>query len=127
MSTGLAAGSTLRSADLDGRTTIRSPRIELPATAGQKLTFRWFFAHGSDSSAADHLRAIVEGPDTTQTVVWERTGSGTLTGGSWRTATVNLDAWAGQTVRIRFEALDAGSSSLVEAGVDDIRVTMPTP
>jgi len=125
--TGLAAGSTLRSADLDGRTTIRSPRIALPATAGQKLTFRWFFAHGSDSSAADHLRAIVEGPDATQAIVWERTGSGTLTGGSWRTATVNLDGWAGQTVRLRFEALDAGASSLVEAGVDDVRVTRPTP
>jgi carboxypeptidase T len=125
--TGLAAGATLRSADLDGRTTIRSPRIVLPAAAGQQLTFRWFFAHGSDSSAADHLRAIVEGPDGRRTVAWERTGSATLTGGIWRTAAVNMDAWAGQTVRIRFEALDAGASSLVEAGVDDVRVTRPLP
>ncbi|HEU0243592.1 MAG TPA: M14 family zinc carboxypeptidase [Candidatus Limnocylindrales bacterium] len=123
--TGLPAGSTVRSNDLDGRTTIRSPRIELPSAAGQSLTFRWFLAHGSDSTKADHLRAIVEAADGTQTVAWERTGSASLVSGAWRTATVSLDAWAGQAVRIRFEAADGGASSLVEAGVDDIRVTRP--
>ncbi|HEY3336816.1 MAG TPA: M14 family zinc carboxypeptidase [Candidatus Limnocylindrales bacterium] len=125
--TGLPAGATPRSNDLDGRTTIRSPLIELPATAGQSLTFRWFFAHGSDSSAADHLRAIIEDAVGTQTVVWERRGSATLVGGAWRTASVNVDAWAGRAIRVRFEASDAGASSLVEAGVDDIRVTRPGP
>jgi aminopeptidase S len=91
------------------------------------LSFRWFFAHGSDSSAVDHLRAIVEGVDGTRTTIWERTGSTVLTGGMWRTATVTLDPWAGETIRIRFEAADAGASSLVEAGVDDVRVTRPAP
>ena len=33
--------------DLDGRTTIRSPAIALPAAAGQRLTFRYVFAHST--------------------------------------------------------------------------------
>jgi hypothetical protein len=37
-----------------------------------------------------------------------------------------MDAWAGQTVRIRFEAEDGAGGSLVEAGVDDVRITRPT-
>jgi hypothetical protein len=36
---------------------------------------------------------------------------------------VSLNAFAGQTVRIRFDAADAATASLVEAGVDDVTVT----
>ena len=36
---------------------------------------------------------------------------------------VNLNAFAGQTVRIRFQAADAATASLVEAGVDDVTIT----
>jgi hypothetical protein len=36
---------------------------------------------------------------------------------------LNLSAFAGQTIRIRFEAADAATASLVEAGVDDVRIT----
>ncbi len=59
-------------------------------------------------------------------MVWQRIGKPTLLAGRWRTATVNLDAWAGQTIHLRFEAEDGGGHSLVEAGVDDVRVTRPT-
>lgn len=124
--TGLPAGSTARTYDLDGRTTVRSRPIALPAATGQRLTFRWYLGHGSDSSADDHLRAIVEAQDGTQTVAWERTGSAAYVAGSWASASVPLDAWAGTTIRIRFEAADAGAPSLVEAGIDDVRVTRPS-
>jgi hypothetical protein len=36
---------------------------------------------------------------------------------------VNLSQFAGQTIRILIEAADASTASLVEAGVDDVRIT----
>ncbi len=43
--------------------------------------------------------------------------------GAWTTRTVNLSAFAGQTVRLRFEAADAATGSLIEAGFDNVVVT----
>jgi hypothetical protein len=124
--TGAPAGDAPDDFDLDGRTTIRSAPIRLPDAAGQALSFRWLFAHaGNSTTSADHLQAIVEGPGGDQTVVWERVGSATTQAGSWGSASVSLDAWAGEAIRLRFEAVDAGNHSLVEAGLDDIRVTRP--
>ncbi|MDQ1324433.1 MAG: hypothetical protein QG587_1769, partial [Chloroflexota bacterium] len=99
--TGAPAGPRASSNDLDGRTTVRSAPITLPAAAGQRLTFRWLFAHpAASSSSADHLRAIVETSSGAQTVVWERRGSRRAFSGSWRSASVGLDAFAGQVIRI---------------------------
>lgn len=124
--TGLAAGTSASAYDLDGRTTVRSAPITLAAAAGQALTFRYLWAHATNASSADHLRAIVETGDGTQTTVWERTGTPTLRKGAWGSASILLDAWAGQTIRLRFEAVDGARASTVEAGLDDIRVTRPT-
>ena len=124
--TGRAAGTGAWTNDLDGLTTVRSAPVTLPAGAGQQLTFRFTFAHTASGTAADHLRAIIEAEDGTQAVAWERTATGAVVAGGWRTATVSMDAWAGQTIRIRFEAVDGGADSAVEAGVDDVRVTRPS-
>jgi len=125
--TGAPAGASANSYDLDGRTTIRSAVIRLPAAAGQKLTFRYVFAHDSHSTSADHLRAFVEAQDGTRTAVFTVSGRATDVDGTWRTATVSLDAWAGQSIHLRFEAVDGGRNNLVEAEIDDVRVTRPTP
>jgi carboxypeptidase T len=123
--TGRLAGDRPSAYDLDGRTTIRSPEIRLPAGPGQRLSFRWFLGHAASATSADHLRAIVEAQDGGQSVVWERTGTGQVVEGVWRSVALSLDAWAGQAIRIRFEALDGGSASTIDAGVDDVRVTRP--
>jgi carboxypeptidase T len=124
--TGGAAGSSANANDLDGRTSIRSIPIDLPATLGQRLTFRYVFAHGSNASSADRFAAIVEGGGGVQTTVFSRTGSPTDRDGVWRSASIPLDAWAGTTIRIRFVAVDAGGGSTVEVEVDDVRVTRPS-
>ena len=120
--TGAKAGAKATSGDLDGVTTLRSPAIALPATTGQRLTFRYVFAHDAAASSADSLRAIVE-VGGVQTVVWSRLGSAVDVDGVWRTASIPMDAYAGQTVRIRFVAVDGGAANLVEVEIDDVRVT----
>jgi hypothetical protein len=43
--------------------------------------------------------------------------------GTWAHGSWNISACAGQFVRILVEAADASAASLVEAGVDDVRIT----
>ena len=122
--TGYKAGATANSYDVDGgTTTVQSPAIELPSHTGQRLTFRYYFAHGSNSSSVDELRVlIVDGGGGVTTVLRER-GAANDDDAAWASASIPLDAWAGSTIRVRFQATDAGPPSLVEAAVDDVRVT----
>jgi carboxypeptidase T len=121
--TGAAAGATSTSADLDGSSTIRSPRIRLAAGPGQDLTFRYVFAHSASSSTADSLRAIVEREDGSQVEVFAVEGRAADVDGVWRSASVSMDAFAGESVRLRFVAVDGGTANLLEVEIDDIRVT----
>ncbi len=119
--TGRLAGSSSGANDLDGGlTSVRSPAISLPASGNITLSFRYYLAHGSNSSGADFLRFKVVG--TTTTTVFQEIGDGGDDDGVWATATVNLSLFAGQTIRILIEAADASSASLIEAGVDDVRI-----
>jgi len=124
--TGAPAGATASSYDLDGRTSIRSHEIVLPAAAGQRLTFAYVFAHSKASTAADSLRAIVELADGSQVQVFSVVGRSADVDGAWRTASVSLDAYAGTTIRLRFVAADGGPANLLEVELDDIRVTQPS-
>jgi hypothetical protein len=124
--TGAAAGSSSTSNDLDGRTTIRSSAITLPATTGQRLTFAYVFAHSAASTSADSLRAIVERADGSQVQVFRLLGRPADVDGAWRTASIPMDAFAGTTVRLRFVATDGGPGNLVEVELDDIGMTRPS-
>ena len=123
--TGAVAGARPNSADLDGTSTVRSAPIVLPAATGQRLTFRWVFAHDRLSTSADSFSAIVEAHNGTQTTVLNAVGRAANLNGAWRTASILMDPWAGQTVHIRFQAVDGGPDNLVEAEIDDVRVTQP--
>jgi aminopeptidase S len=61
---------------------------------------------------------------TTTSTVYEKLGAAANFDGAWTTQSVNISSFAGQTVRIRIriEAADASTASLVEAGVDDVKV-----
>jgi hypothetical protein len=126
LSTGPAAGASANSYDLDGRTSIRSVPIKMHSTTGQKLFFRYNFAHGSNSSSADRLVVSIEDSGGTRTPVFTRSGSAADVDGAWRNVTVPLETWKGGTIRIHIEAVDGGSNSLVEAQIEDVRVTRGT-
>jgi carboxypeptidase T len=125
MVTGYLAGTSANSYDLDGgTTTVRSALIKVPATPGN-LTFRYYFAHGANSSHSDSFRAYIEAGGT-KALVYRDLGSAFTVGARWKRIGVSIGDWAGQTVRIVFTATDAGPNSLVEAGIDDVRVEQPS-
>jgi hypothetical protein len=127
--TGLPAGSSSTSYDLDGRTSIASREVALPANAADygPLTFKWYLAHSASSSASDLFRVyIVDVATDTRTKVFERLGKGADVDASWSSASISLSPFAGQTVRLLFVAADGGTHNLVEAGFDDVRIQRPS-
>ncbi len=121
--TGGPAGLSPNAYDLDGRTSIRSVAIQVPSPMGQRLTFRYVFAHDARSTSADRFRAIVEAQDGTQTTVFTTVGTAVDVDGLWRSASILMDPWIGQSIRLRFEAVDGGVNNLVEVELDDVRIT----
>jgi hypothetical protein len=92
--TGATAGAAAGDNDIDGGTTsITSPTIAIPA-----------------------------GGTTTQTV-FEVLGAATNVNAAWATRSVDISAFAGQSIRILISAADAAGGSLVEAGFDDVVIT----
>lgn len=118
--TGAAAGASAGAKDVDsGVTSARSPKITLGSagSSGWTLSFRYTFAHDVAATAGDYLRISING-----TTVFQQVGDGTNRNATWTHATVDLDAFAGQTVRLLVEAADTGADALVEAAIDDVRV-----
>jgi bacterial leucyl aminopeptidase len=124
--TGRLRGSSASTNDIDGGlTSIQSPAITLP-TGSLSLGFSYYLAHASTSSSADFLRVyVVSG--TTSTKVFEELGAADNDDAAWATANVSLSAFAGQTIRLRIEASDASSPSLLEAAVDDVSISRLGP
>jgi carboxypeptidase T len=127
MVTGPGAGSNAGANDVDGGTTsVTSARIALPATAGQKLQFRYTFAHDARATADDRFTVEVLDVDAaTATEVFAVHGAPVERNASWKAASIDLSAFAGRTIRLRFSATDGGTWGIVEAAFDDVRVTRP--
>ena len=119
--TGSIGGSS-NDHDIDGgATSIQSPSISLPAVSideNLEFSFSYYFAHSSDATTADYFRvSVVTGTGTT--LVYDDQGSTSNVDGKWTPRTINLDAFAGQTIQLFIEAAGSGPS-LNEAAVDDV-------
>jgi len=120
--TGAPAGASVGENDVDsGVTSSRSPAISLPPGATLTLSYSWYLAHLNNSSSADFFRvSIVHSGGTT--VLFTQAGAAANRAGAWATGSNNISAFAGQSVQILVECADAATASLVECGVDDVRV-----
>jgi hypothetical protein len=115
------AGASPGTNDIDGGTTsIRSPQIVLPAGGTLTLSFNSYLSHDTNGSASDVLRVRVVGATTT--TVFQKAGVAAQVHAAWTPASVDISAFAGQTVRLLVEGVDGGSPSLVEAAVDDVKI-----
>jgi hypothetical protein len=120
--TGRAGGASVGANDIDGGvTSIASPLIPLPSSGTLSLSFAYYLAHLNNSSSADFLRVIVVG--SSSSVVFQELGAATNDGASYATATANITAFAGQTIRILVQAADAATGSLIEASIDNVVIT----
>jgi len=117
--TGRLAGLLPGSHDVDGGLTkIVSPPIALTGGSSYKLSFKYYMAHDATSSSVDNLRVRVAN----ETVLLEQ-GAANNDNAAWATANVDISPFAGSVVRITVEAADQAGASLVEAAVDDVKVT----
>lgn len=126
---GAAAGRNANSNDIDaGTTSIASPILWLGGGSGWRVTFHASFAHDARSSSADYVAVSVVEADGRRSALWRQQGSARNRNAEWRRHTLNLDAFAagGRSIRLLFEASDGAGNSLVEVGLDDVRVYRAT-
>ena len=129
--TGALAGSSAGTHDIDnGVTSIRSPNILLPNSSDIDLSFYYYLAHLSNGTNDDFLRVSLVG-NTTQ-LLFEELADGSADSGAWDSATVDITSFANQSVYLLIEAADTAGGSLIEAAIDDVRITAvintgPTP
>ena len=121
--TGAKAGLTPSTNDVDGGlTSIKSPAIALPSNGSLTLSFNYYFAYYTNASNADFFRVKVVGASTV--TVLEELGSKANVSAYWYHATIDLSAFAGQTIYILIETADNANDSLIEAAVDDVRIVV---
>jgi hypothetical protein len=118
----LAAGSSAGTFDVDsGLTSVLSPEISLPANSEIELSFDYYLAYLDNASSDDffHVAVIANGIDTE---LYDDHAHNSNQSAQWQSATLDLSAYAGQTVQILFEAADVAGASLIESAVDNVQV-----
>jgi murein tripeptide amidase MpaA len=121
-------GGAVGQADVDGgRTTLLSPRLDLAGRTNPVIGYwRWYSNNQGSAPGADILVVDVSGDDG---VTWTRaetvgpTGPGTTGGWLYHEFAVSSLVTPTANIRVRFIADDSGAGSIVEAAVDDFRVT----
>lgn len=122
--TGYTAGNSIGAYDLDGGvTSVRSPAINLAAAAHYRLQLDYYFAHLWNTTNADFLKiSLVNNQGQQQTLIDVR-GTAANRAAAWTNLTADLSSFAGSSVYLLIEAADGGSGSMIEAAVDNLRIS----
>ena len=125
--TGLAAGTSVGTYDIDnGVTSSLSPQINLPANAEIELSFEYSFAYLNNATADDFFSVSIVANGVTTELYLDHAHSENQAA-SWRFVAQDISTFAGQSIQILVQAADAGTGSIVEAGLDDVVVeVLPT-
>ena len=114
--------------DVDGGlTSVRSPEITIPVSAvSASLELEYFFAW-SGVDGTDFFRITAEGAtDTVLLEVFPEDGSQVLD--PYDSFVADLSSYAGETITLLIEIADEASApALIEAGLDDVKVTVTPP
>jgi hypothetical protein len=112
--------------DVDGgKTTVRSPFVDIPSTGRPTLRLRYWLGLSPSAGQHDGLRVhLVDGDGVRVATLATVSGDRTRRVPRWRRIERALPAeTAGQRLAIQLVAVDEGRDSTVEAGVDDVRIT----
>jgi Zn-dependent metalloprotease len=116
-------GCTLGCNDVDsGTTTLLSPVYDLSTATQATIKYdRWYSNSTGSNPGSDYWVVDVSNDGGSN---WTNVENTNTSAHSWTTIAVDVDALFGTPglVQLRFRASDLGSGSLVEAGVDDIRI-----
>ncbi|MBL0926141.1 MAG: S8 family serine peptidase [Phycisphaerales bacterium] len=122
------AGTSLGDNDVDdGRTTLYSPIFDVSGAATATVTYtRWYSNSAGSSPNQDVFRVQVSADGGSNWVPLENVGpAGPETNGGWYTKSFPVESFVPLTNRLRFRfiAEDAPPGSIVEAALDDFKLT----
>lgn len=120
-------GGALGENDVDGGTTsLVSNQIDLSSTESATISYaRWYSNNSGAAPSADVFEVFVSGDNGQNYVLVETVGpAGDGTSGGWIETGFNVGDFVDLTsaIRVKFVASDLGAGSIVEAGIDDVRV-----
>jgi len=117
-----------RGRDVDrGRTTVRSRAIRLPDDATATLRLRYWVGMSSRATSRDRFRVRLVDPSDGAVLALALAvgGNGRARAPRWGSLAYRIpDELRGRRVAIELVAVDAGRDATVEAGVDDVRITL---
>jgi hypothetical protein len=114
--------------DVDrGRTTVRSRAVRLPEDATATLRLRYWVGMSAAATPDDRFRVRLVDPGDGETLALALAVDGDRRSHQprWRSLAYRIPSeLRGRRVAIELVAVDAGRDARVEAGVDDVRITV---